>query len=226
MAAAIKRFPERGRKRCAHNAIFLRTANTSHSEVGMPYMVTILYLTLINNSIPRAQMGDWLRGYEGERNNCFSKIQLVGQKSIETKHLSQVHCTGIGEVTVRKDNNKSETKIARNIRIHCTSITCLRLSLRVTFPRIKNGRKEGGYDFTLALFDPTFLFSQQSVISDGRATWEGVSQKLNVLTARWRGSLALCTCHRLAPGVGPRANQGDCKMVRAKLRIFPRGGGI
>ena len=27
-------------------------------------------------------------GYEGERNNCFSKIQLVGQKNIETKHLS------------------------------------------------------------------------------------------------------------------------------------------
>ena len=22
----------------------------------------------------------WLRGHEGERNNCFSKIQLVGQK--------------------------------------------------------------------------------------------------------------------------------------------------
>ena len=29
-------------------------------------------------------------GYNGERNNCFSKIQLVGQKNIETKHLSQV----------------------------------------------------------------------------------------------------------------------------------------
>ena len=26
----------------------------------------------------------------GERNNCFSKIQLVGQKNIETKHLLQV----------------------------------------------------------------------------------------------------------------------------------------
>ena len=31
-----------------------------------------------------------LIGYEGERNNCFSKIQLLGQKNIETKHLSQV----------------------------------------------------------------------------------------------------------------------------------------
>ena len=25
-------------------------------------------------------MGYWLRGHEGERNNCFGKIQLVGQK--------------------------------------------------------------------------------------------------------------------------------------------------
>ena len=31
-----------------------------------------------------------MRGYEGERNNCFSRIQPVGQKYIETKHLSQV----------------------------------------------------------------------------------------------------------------------------------------
>ena len=26
------------------------------------------------------RMGYWLRGYEGERNNCFSKIQLVVPK--------------------------------------------------------------------------------------------------------------------------------------------------
>ena len=26
------------------------------------------------------RMHYWLRGHEGERNNCFSKIQLVGQK--------------------------------------------------------------------------------------------------------------------------------------------------
>ena len=26
------------------------------------------------------KMGYWLRGHEGERNNCFSKIQLVGRK--------------------------------------------------------------------------------------------------------------------------------------------------
>ena len=26
------------------------------------------------------RMGYWFRGHEGERNNCFSKIQLIGQK--------------------------------------------------------------------------------------------------------------------------------------------------
>ena len=26
------------------------------------------------------RMGYWLRGHKGERNNCFSKIQLVGRK--------------------------------------------------------------------------------------------------------------------------------------------------
>ena len=26
------------------------------------------------------RMGYWRRGHEGESNNCFSKIQLVGQK--------------------------------------------------------------------------------------------------------------------------------------------------
>ena len=28
----------------------------------------------------KGRMGYWLRGHEGERNNCFSKIRLVGQK--------------------------------------------------------------------------------------------------------------------------------------------------
>ena len=36
------------------------------------------------------RMGYWLKAHEGERNNCFSKIQLDGQKNMETKHLSQV----------------------------------------------------------------------------------------------------------------------------------------
>ena len=34
--------------------------------------------------------GYWLRGHEGKRNNCFSKIQLVGWKNIETKHIQLV----------------------------------------------------------------------------------------------------------------------------------------
>ena len=29
------------------------------------------------------RMGYWLRGYEGDRNNCFSKIQLDGPKNRE-----------------------------------------------------------------------------------------------------------------------------------------------
>ena len=33
-------------------------------------------------------MGYWLRGHEGESNNCFSKIQLVGQKYREYKNFS------------------------------------------------------------------------------------------------------------------------------------------
>ena len=36
------------------------------------------------------RIGYWLRGDEGERTNDFSKIQLVGQKNIETKDLSLV----------------------------------------------------------------------------------------------------------------------------------------
>ena len=39
------------------------------------------------------RMGYWLRAHEGERNTqlfLISKIQLVGQKNIETKHLSRV----------------------------------------------------------------------------------------------------------------------------------------
>ena len=57
----------------------------------------LAYLTII----PRARMGSesiaheaegrmgyWLRGHEGERNNCFSKIQLVGQKYPEQKNFS------------------------------------------------------------------------------------------------------------------------------------------
>ena len=34
------------------------------------------------------RMGYRLRGHEGERNNCFSKIQLVGQKYREKTTLA------------------------------------------------------------------------------------------------------------------------------------------
>ena len=34
----------------------------------------------------KGRMGYWLRGHEGERNNCFSKIQLV-VKNIESKKI-------------------------------------------------------------------------------------------------------------------------------------------
>jgi len=31
------------------------------------------------------RMGYWLRGHEGEKNNCFSKIQLVDKKKYRDK---------------------------------------------------------------------------------------------------------------------------------------------
>ena len=46
-----------------------------------------VYLKIISRAwIGSESMGYWLRGHEGERNNGFSKIQLVGQKiNIENK---------------------------------------------------------------------------------------------------------------------------------------------
>ena len=38
-------------------------------------------------------MGYWLRGHEGKRNDCFSKMQLVGQTNIKRKRLSLVEAT-------------------------------------------------------------------------------------------------------------------------------------
>ena len=46
------------------------------------------------------RMGDyWLRGHKGERNYCFSKIQLVGQKyrdktTLASKTRFSRHCFG------------------------------------------------------------------------------------------------------------------------------------
>ena len=45
------------------------------------------------------RMDYWLRGHEGERNSCFSKIQLVGQKYLDKTTLASKtrfshHCFG------------------------------------------------------------------------------------------------------------------------------------
>ena len=66
-----------------------------------------MYLTIIprvrmdSESIDEAEgrMGYWLGGHEGERNNCFSKIQLVSQKyrdktTLASKTLFSRHCFG------------------------------------------------------------------------------------------------------------------------------------
>ena len=36
---------------------------------------------------PEGRMVYWLRAHEGERNNCFSKIQLVGKKKISRQNI-------------------------------------------------------------------------------------------------------------------------------------------
>ena len=38
------------------------------------------HIDMIFSNIPLARMDYWLKSHEGERNNCFSKIQPVGQK--------------------------------------------------------------------------------------------------------------------------------------------------
>ena len=56
--------------------------------------LTIIPLTLMGSESiaheaeAQGPMGYWLRAHEGERNNCFSKIQLVGQKYLEKKLAS------------------------------------------------------------------------------------------------------------------------------------------
>ena len=58
-------------------------------DFGLFLVIVSGYLTIIpwagmgSESIAHeaeCRMSYWLRGHEGERNNCFSKIQLVGQK--------------------------------------------------------------------------------------------------------------------------------------------------
>ena len=88
--------------------IFITSDLTSHLEilsinslvlvfVHSLLLSTELYLTII----PRARMGSesiahkvegqmcyWLRGHEGERNNCFSEVQLVDKKNQDKTTLA------------------------------------------------------------------------------------------------------------------------------------------
>ena len=71
-----------------------------HSQAAFvfPEFPAVPPLLLLLTIIPRARMGSqsiaheavgrmgyWLRGNEGERNNCFREIQLVGQKRYRDK---------------------------------------------------------------------------------------------------------------------------------------------
>ena len=55
----------------------------SYERWEISYLTIIPWVQMGSESIAHeveGQMGYWLRGHEGERNNCFSKIQTVGQK--------------------------------------------------------------------------------------------------------------------------------------------------
>ena len=52
-------------------------------DIQVKYLTIIPRAARVSESMPHeaeGRMGYWLRGHEGERKNCFSKIQLVGQK--------------------------------------------------------------------------------------------------------------------------------------------------
>ena len=84
----------------------------SQSRLNKPFFhwrsLLLIYLTIIpwawmgSKSIAHeaeGRKGYWLRGHQGERNNCFSKIQLVGQKyrdktTLASKTRFSRHCFG------------------------------------------------------------------------------------------------------------------------------------
>ena len=82
------------------DAILRRNMSALYTDkLKSAHFSPINYLTII----PRARMGYEsmaheaegrigyrFRGHKGERNKCFSKIQLVGQKNIKTKRPLQV----------------------------------------------------------------------------------------------------------------------------------------
>ena len=69
---------------------------------GMVYLTIIPWVRMGSESIAHSAfslMGYWLRGHEDERNNWFSKIQLVGQKyrdetTLASKTRFSRHCFG------------------------------------------------------------------------------------------------------------------------------------
>ena len=63
----------------------------------------------------------------------------------------------------------------------------------------------------------------KTIYSLQREQFEQLLSAISILRSNF---LMLCTCHRLALEVNLLANQGDCKMGGAKLRISPRSGGI
>ena len=67
----------------------------NRSFVSNKYISQAVYLTII----PRARMGCWLRGHEGERNNCFSK---VGKKYRDKTTLALALATLVAIVLVFK----------------------------------------------------------------------------------------------------------------------------
>ena len=50
----------------------------------------------------KGRMGYYLRGHEGERNNCFSKIQLAGQKYRDKTTLASTERHSAATVLVFK----------------------------------------------------------------------------------------------------------------------------
>ena len=72
----------------------MASESTAHSVFGLMGYLTIIPQARIGfESITHeteGRMGYWLKGHEGERNNCFSKIQQVGQKISRLNIFSQV----------------------------------------------------------------------------------------------------------------------------------------
>ena len=76
------KFGLRGSFKFGCQLVSIATAKANERSVKR-YLTIIPRARMGSESIAReaeGRMGYWLRGHEGERNNCFSKIQLVGQK--------------------------------------------------------------------------------------------------------------------------------------------------